>query len=41
MNYELQHAVSSSVERDGGRVIISLAIVMKETSGLRPGIVLD
>jgi hypothetical protein len=41
MNYELQNAVSSSVERDAGGIFGRLVIVMKETSVLRPGVILD
>jgi hypothetical protein len=40
MNFELQSAVPSSVERDAGGIISRLVIVMKETSVLRPGVVL-
>jgi hypothetical protein len=40
MNYELQPAVPSSVERDAGGIISKLVIIMKETSVLRPGVVL-
>jgi hypothetical protein len=40
MNYELQNAFSSSVGRDAGGIIGKLAVVMKETYVLRPGVVL-
>jgi hypothetical protein len=41
MNCELQNAVSSSVEREAGGIFSRLVIVMKESSVLRPGAVLD